>query len=561
MRNMSIVTKIVAFACGIVSILLILGSFALIEFEVDMVEGFTEEHLEKINAAIEDRKNAEEAALQENVDFKLKILNGFGALYIHHFEAEELKNSLKLFMDSPEILAINVLDEDGSPFAAAWKSPDMATGDALPKDIELNEDLSVQMDSIIGNKKIGSFQIYYTDSILKEKIIRIRKELKAEAENFKRTSYNRLHRAIFSEIIGVFVILLALMICLVLTLRPMVLRPVKIVSNVARRLANFDLTASVKTRRRDEIGILLIAINDMVQEFRKIVSDVKSGGKRLADTAAQMTQNISTIATATEEMSVNVQDVSNSAVQMSQNATAVAGAIEEMSASINEAGRSARQGSHVARDAVEMADKAKEAMSSLGEAAIRIGEVTEVIKRIAENTALLALNADIEAASAGEAGKGFAVVANEIKEFARQSAQAADDIAARISVMQENTKQAVHVIGEVSGIINTINSSSENITFSLEDQMKAVDEIAANVLQADARANEIAASIAQLAQGANEVSMNVGIAARGKEGTGEETMKGHYMDASAAEVARLAEELLELVDKFKDGGEGYQEEG
>lgn len=329
-----------------------------------------------------------------------------------------------------------------------------------------------------------------------------------------------------------------------------VIRPIMNLSGIAHKLADFDLTVSVdKTGRYDEIGRLLTAINKMVLEFRKIVSDVKSTGKQLADSSGRMTENISTVASSAEEISINVRSVSDTAEQMSQNVDAVASAIEEMSVSVNEVGKNAYKGSGISKEAVTMAEKAGETMLSLGEAASQIGEVTEVIKKIADKTNLLALNAHIEAASAGDAGKGFAVVANEIKEFARQSTHAAEDIAGRISAMQENTRDAVAVISDVSGIINSISHSSEIISAALEEQMKAANEISSNVTQANIRAIDIALSIEELAKGANEVSMRVGIAAGGVE---DDTKKdGDAIDASAAEVLRLAKALLELMNKFK----------
>jgi len=335
-------------------------------------------------------------------------------------------------------------------------------------------------------------------------------------------------------------------------LNNLILRPLHTVSDAAYRLADFDLTVTVDTKRKDEIGMLLAAMNTMALKLREIVSDVKSGGKRLADASAQMNGNIRTIASAAEEISVNIQSVSHSAGQMLQNNSGIASAVEEMSASINGVGKNARQGSLIAGDAVSMARKACDAMNSLSEVANGIGEITEVIKRIADKTSLLALNADIEAASAGEAGKGFSVVANEIREFARQSTLAADDIAKHISDMQENTEQSVAVIEEVSGIIDKINMSSKTISFALEEQMSATNEIAANAARANARANDIATSTVQLARGVNEVSMSVGMAAGEKGGDAkEEDGDIRHIDASAAEVARLAKELLDLVDRFR----------
>jgi methyl-accepting chemotaxis protein len=350
-----------------------------------------------------------------------------------------------------------------------------------------------------------------------------------------------------------------LMIPLVLWMNHKTVGPLNLILTAAHRLAGFDLTVHLDENRNDEIGKLISAINTISLEFRRIVTEVKLNGKKLSDSSVQMAANIHKIASATEEMSVGTDNVSKTAEYMSQNVNAVAGAIEEMSASVNEVGKNALQGSRIAKDAVEMAGKAGETMTSLGQAANEIGEVTKFIKKIADKTNLLALNAHIEAASAEEAGKGFAVVANEIKEFARQSTQAAEDIAKRILFMQETAEQAVSVIGDVSGIINSINHSSENISRTLEEQMKATNEIASNAAQANLHAREIAVSMDELAKVANELSMNVGIAA----GV-EDAKKGRrdicHMDASAEEVSRLVKKLLELVKKFRIENSGPPED-
>jgi methyl-accepting chemotaxis protein len=553
MRNQSIATKITASALGIVSVLLLAGSFVLIRFEINLINTFTKEHIEKITRSINEREASESESLINKVNSNLEILNKFGGLYIYHFEAEELKTSLKLFMKSPEILAIKASDEVGEPFAAAWRSSDIMVGDAIPDDIQLDSSLSVRVDTMIRGQKIGSFELYYTDAILRENIGRIKKHMVKEAEDFQQASRSRLNELVFSQSLGVFLILLSLVISLLLMLKILILKPINTVSDIACRLANFDLTVRINTDRRDEIGQMFTAVNHMVAAFGRIVSDVKSAGRHLAESSAYMSLQISALASASEEISVNAASVSDTARQMSQNINAVAGSVEEMSSSVNNVRENAREGFRIAGDAVAMAEKAGGTMGSLGEAASRIGEITDMIKRISDKTTLLALNADIEAASAGEAGRGFSVVANEIKEFARQSTEAAEDIDSRISGMQKKTREAVAVIGDVSGIINHINQSSESISLALEEQTKAANEIAANALQANNRANEIAASMVQLAQGANDVSVHVGMAAEGAE-IASQNEKERYMDTSAAEISRLAVGLLELVEKFKIDG-------
>lgn len=550
MRNRSIVTKIVVSVCGIVSFLLLSGGFVLMSFEMNMIESFMKEYQEKIDRSIADRSRESSESLRKNAEFNAKILSQVSAIHLFNYSSEDLHPTLVSYMEYPEITAIKFVDEYGEPFAATWKGPGLQFGDDFPEDISLNEKLSVSAPCHFEERQVGELTLYYTDAIFRENLRLARENILGSAKVFKDTSYSTLNRALISQSAGIVIILLILSLCLALFLRRLILRPLHTVSSAADHLARFDLTVSMDIKGKDEIGILLGAVNKMASAFRKIVKDVKYRGRELARTSEQMMKNIHTIASAAEEMSLNVRDVSEIGVQLSRNINAVAGSIEQMSASVSSVEKSARQDLTVTGAAVTMARNAEEKMNALDDTAARIGAVTDVIKRIAEKTALLALNADIEAASAGEAGRGFAVVANEIREFAEQNSQAADDITARISLMQENTRDAVTTITEITDLIKTINHSSEINTSALSEQMKGVNEIAVNAFEAGARSNEIAASMAQLAQGANEISMSVGMAASGKR-SDEEEEKTHYMDASAENVAKLARELLELVDKFR----------
>jgi len=256
----------------------------------------------------------------------------------------------------------------------------------------------------------------------------------------------------------------------------------------------------------------IVSIADQLKKNAEIMNNQ---AENVAGSSEQMNVNINMIASSVEEMSTNVTGISNTARQMNENINSVASAIEEMSASMTGVGENARQGSKIADKATNMAKKAGATMTSLGLAANEIGKVTEVIKRIADKTNLLALNAAIEAAAAGEAGKGFAVVANAIQKFADQSAEAAEDIATRISDVQVNTKEAVDVIADVSSIIEEMNTSSETIMIAVESQTIAVNEIAANASEANTRADQIASAMAELTTGANDVARNIGEMAKG----------------------------------------------
>jgi len=295
----------------------------------------------------------------------------------------------------------------------------------------------------------------------------------------------------------------------------------------------------------------IVSIADQLKKNAEIMNNQ---AENVAGSSEQMNVNINMIASSVEEMSTNVTGISSTARQMNENINSVASAIEEMSASMTGVGENARQGSKIADKATNMAKKAGETMTSLGQAANEIGKVTEVIKRIADKTNLLALNAAIEAAAAGEAGKGFAVVANAIQKFADQSAEAAEDIATRISDVQVNTKEAVDVIADVSSIIEEMNTSSETIMIAVESQTIAVNEIAANASEANSRADQIASSMEELTTGANDVARNIGEMAKGSNEVAhsirgvssaiKDSNEGIFsIHQSATELADLAKQL------------------
>ncbi len=356
------------------------------------------------------------------------------------------------------------------------------------------------------------------------------------------------------------------------------------------RIEQGDLTTRLKADTNDEMGELANGFNAFsakLQEiFRQVTGDMKSLNRAsntitsisthmassakemktqsdtVAGTSEQMSAIVNAMASATEEMSMNVHGVTTTTEEMFENMNTVAMSIEEMTMAIREVSESAVEGSVIAEKAKEMSGSATNAMNILNAAAKEIGDVTDLIKRIAERTNLLALNATIEAASAGVAGKGFAVVANEIKELANQSARAAEDITGRIEGVQANTQEAVRVISDIAKIIDNINTSSTAITDSVERQALTANEISYSIKQANSGINNIAGSMAEISKGANDIAKNAAEAAKGVNevsasikgvsiAAGSSNEGARQVNAASTELAKMATQLKDVVAVFR----------
>jgi methyl-accepting chemotaxis protein len=212
----------------------------------------------------------------------------------------------------------------------------------------------------------------------------------------------------------------------------------------------------------------------------------------------------------------------------------VSGSIDNLVTSIHDIARNAQEAATTARQAVDLAGSTRTAMNALGHSSTEIGKVVKVITSIAEQTNLLALNATIEAARAGEAGKGFAVVANEVKELARETAKATEDIGGKIEAMQGDTGRALHAIGEIGGVIERIDALQTKIAAAVEEQSVTTSEISRNIAEATTGSTEIAENIVQVAQAAQST-------AEGASNT----------QLSSQELSRMAQNLQRLVEEYR----------
>ncbi|MDD5674976.1 MAG: methyl-accepting chemotaxis protein [Chitinivibrionales bacterium] len=377
-----------------------------------------------------------------------------------------------------------------------------------------------------------------------------------EAEAGASQSTSRLLFIIISVISALSCIILGTIITRSIT------KPLALGVNFADALSKGDLTQKLAVDQNDEVGGLAKSLNNMAENLKDKMKEISSNSVTLASAseelsaastqiaanAEEMHAQSNTVATATEQATANVNNISAAAEEMSTGVNTVATAIEEMSASLNEVAKNCQQESQIAATANNQAKATRDLMERLGVSSNEIGKVIGVINDIADQTNLLALNATIEAASAGDAGKGFAVVANEVKELAKQTAQATEQISNQIEEMQNNTGSAVSAIEEITKIIEEINAISHTIVSAVEEQSATVNEIAKTVGGASSAATEIARNVGESAKGLSEMSSNI----QGVNKAATDTSSGvQNIKQSAVELARLAGGLQKIVGQFK----------
>ncbi|CAH1206180.1 hypothetical protein PAECIP111891_02816 [Paenibacillus allorhizoplanae] len=516
--------------------------------------------------------------------------------------AYELKNYVGILYSNQADVIINQSDEA----AKAYKENEVKFREYLefialrsdsPKEVELAASLRTASEGFIKSfdvvKDINKKDSKLTAAQLRDE----NKKADDQTDQFKQTIYTvadqyinsfnqeskestdhlieEIHSVNFTLIISCIIdVLLGIGIALLLS--RIIIGPINVLMNVAQSIAGGDLTRTITSRSKDEVGKLTDSFSRMILNLQELIREVNASSQAVAVSSKQLSASAEETSAASNEIATSIQAVARGAEAQGLTSNESARAMEEMSIGIQRIAETSSSVSEVSMEASEKArhgnvslqqvirqmesiratvDRTASMVQMLDKQSIEIGSIVSVISSIATQTNLLALNAAIEAARAGEHGRGFAVVAGEVRKLAEQSGSSANQIIGLIEQIQQGTQLAVEAMSEGTKEVHTgivvVHEAGEAFQLILQ----AIDQVADQIRDVSAVAEEMSAGSEQVTASVIEsstIAQQSSFAAQNVAGSAEEQLAAlQEVAAFANDLNSMSLRLQQAVGKFK----------
>jgi methyl-accepting chemotaxis protein len=404
-----------------------------------------------------------------------------------------------------------VVKEDGQRFAAVGGDPTLA--DAVLRGAG-GDQLRTQM---LGNELVAVAPVKEGNKVIGRVVVAFNR------------SFDSLTSIVLFSALGILVTGLVTFL-----LGARVASPLPATVRMLESMAEGDLAHRVAIVSEDEIGQMGHSLNHACAKIGGTLAGIRQNAHLLTAASANLGSVGDNLGQAARRAATQAATARDSAERLSLNVERVATAADGIGSGVQEIARNANQAREVARATVQFVEIAHASMAKLRESGGEISKVVKLITSITEQTNLLALNATIEAARAGAAGKGFAVVASEVKDLAKETAKASEDIALKIAMMEESTVGAADHIERIRVMVNEIHALQSSIASAVDQQASTTGRIVGDMSEAAQTCSSIARAVSDVARTVDETN----------------SCSDESRSASAS-LSTMARELEGLVEQFR----------